>query len=304
MVRANRLAALLALVLLPAGLAYAPTAAAGPDAACDLGFTEPTHDRYLARGEDAVVVDFTLDAPISDWFYYAAAFAWAQPVAGGPETREGGIVGRILVDAQGEVLDHAAGRLFPSSLAVSAGGDTLQLSPEPSDGCGWLASGGLLDLAPGSYRMVVLGAMEHGSERGALLPKSITDVEVTTVPARALGLSARSCQTYVDIETPMQQAAYASGCEDLMKVPSGKRGFWIHYAPKHPEGQMQDVAWRSPDGSSTRVSGFLVGTGGSGNYYLEATTWTAVSNVGPVTPPTSPFVEDDDVVGVAAAIAP
>lgn len=274
----------------------------GDSAGCPLGFDEPGHHRYVAPGYLAIVIDFEVTGPYDGRFFYATAFAFEETLPPEAPTREAAIVSRIIEDAEGNVVDYAASRIYEEGLRVEVAGEDIGLAETPGTQCGWLASGGDPDLEPGVYRMVVPGWTQHRSEIGAFLPGEVDVLRARAITASPVDADTLACGTHAQALTPMLRPTVLLDCRMDVAVPDSARLYWTFQSEARPDDALRQATWHTAAGDAFPVSRFVVGSGGAGDYALDVPHWLAPAGHLLLGPPEQVLPPDAGIAGVVAVV--
>ncbi len=252
---------------------------AGP---CALGFEPDGFHRFTASGADSIVLEFHLDQPVSGFFYYALAFAIEETPEFPTGLREGAMAGRIVETDAGEIISKAATRVFRAGPHAKLDPGDLEIAPSPEGFCGFIASGGHLTLGPGAYRMVVPGTAEHGSERGALIPGAVENVDFRVVNTRDLPAD-EDCQLGAGADAAFVGANVVLACDHQSTAGPDQRGYWLLNADRTAgKDPLREAQWSTPAGPTEPVARFLLGSAGEGEYRLRVPHWIGINT--PQTP--------------------
>lgn len=275
--RAMRLPALTlaALALLP----LAAVAEVLPQPACEVpGDVMPGSVRVDGGPTQAVRIRFTLAQPttgeVGVWF--ALRGSAAEP--GWPAERA--LAAGFLEDASGAPVAIVSPQLgiYPYGVVADVAAVGLRVAATDGDCLGAFGAVSTLDLAAGSYDLVVVGASEAGSRFAALLPPEAQVAGVTTGPATLLSAGTLACEAKVRAHVSGLLAEVLRDC--ATPLPAAGRAYRSLVATWGPSAD-HDVAWRDPGGALVRcykAPRWCVdtGSGPAGPWTLEVPRYTTL----------------------------
>jgi hypothetical protein len=274
MSRALPLLALAALVAAPLASALVPGLPGSP-APGQCPATDFIPGTTLVAGGPGqwVKATFRVDAPLSGTF-------WAEIGATASTTNgvygffaERALVAGFFEDASGRSLGIPGFEAYPYGDQLDLNGNTLRLSAGDLHGCAAAAAGTTLDLQPGTYTVVVVGAGETGGAVGAALPRGVAVVATQTGSTTTLSESGYRCATDLRLEAEGFSTEVLQGCSTSYAAShTAYRALFTGHAPD----ANHHVSWTNPDGSSTPVAFVDVTKGGAGTYALEIPTYVSL----------------------------